>query len=129
MIQLILINRNGENIYLPETSRDKYRCYPEILGESLDMISGRRVTEIRGIVQKIEYSYDYMGNDLMRQVLSVLRGSSSFRASYLPDDSDEMASSVFMLESLEQPIFAFSQSGQPYWHSFGFTLREVSPHD
>lgn len=70
MTQLILNN----TIVLPETSADKYRCYPAQLTQSIDMISGRRVVEVRGNVQMIEYAYDYMGNDLLRQILAVLRG-------------------------------------------------------
>ena len=69
MTQLIL---NG-GIALPETSKDKYRCYPSILNQQVEMISGRLVEEVRGTVQMIEYSYDYMGNELMRAVLEVLR--------------------------------------------------------
>ena len=74
MTQLILNN----SIYLPQTSHDKYRCYPTELGTQVDMISGRRVFEIRGSVWMIEYEYDYMGNDLMRQVNAVLRSGRSF---------------------------------------------------
>lgn len=81
MTQLILAN----SIYLPETSHDKYKCYPAQLGEQVDMISGRRVLEVRGQVQMIEYEYDYMGNELMRQVNSVLRSGQSFTVAYLPD--------------------------------------------
>ena len=81
MTQLILNN----TIVLPETSADKYRCYPAQLTQSIDMISGRRVVEVRGNVQMIEYAYDYMGNDLLRQVLAVLRGQTSFTVSYLSD--------------------------------------------
>ena len=58
MTQLII---NG--IYLPETSRDKYQCYPEELSVNVAMISGRTVREVRGHVQMISWSYDYMGND------------------------------------------------------------------
>ena len=52
MTQLIL---NG-GIALPETSKDKYRCYPSILNQQVEMISGRLVEEVRGTVQMIEYS-------------------------------------------------------------------------
>ena len=124
MIQLIL---NGQ-VELPETSRDKYRCYPATLSQQVDMISGRRVLEERGHVQMIEYSYDYMGNELMRAVLEVLRSGNSFPAAYLPDSGDQLVSSVFLCTSLTQPTFAFSRRGVPYWHNFAFTLREVKPH-
>lgn len=125
MIQLIL---NGQ-VELPETSRDKYRCYPATLSQQVDMISGRRVLEERGHVQMIEYSYDYMGNELMRAVLGILRGGTSFPVAYLPDEGDELVTGMFLTESITQPTFAFSRSGVPYWHNFGFTLREVKPHD
>ena len=125
MIQLIL---NGQ-VELPETSRDKYKCYPATLSQQVDMISGRRVLEERGHVQMIEYSYDYMGNELMRAVLGILRGGTSFPVAYLPDEGDELVTGMFLTESITQPTMAFSKAGVPYWHNFGFTLREVKPHD
>ena len=125
MTQLIL---NGQ-VALPETSRDKYRCYPATLSQQVDMISGRRVLEIRGHVQMIEYSYDYMGNDLMRSVLGILRGGTSFPVAYLPDEGDTLVTGIFLTESMTQPVMAFSRAGIPYWHNFSFVLREVKPHD
>ena len=125
MTQLIL----NSNLALPETSWDKYRCYPATLSQQVDMISGRRVLEVRGHVQMIDYSYDYMGNALMRQVLEILRGEASFPVAYLPDNGDTLVSGIFLLESLTDPSYAFDRYGVPYWHNFGFTLREVKPHD
>ena len=125
MTQLIL----NSNLALPETSWDKYRCYPATLSQQVDMISGRRVLEERGHVQMVEYSYDYMGNDLMRQVLGILRAGNSFPVAYLPDEGDELVTGQFLTESITQPTYAFSRGGVPYWHNFSFTLREVKPHD
>ena len=124
MTQLIINN----SIYLPETSRDKYRCYPASLSTRIEMISGRMVEEVRGQVQMIEYSYDYMGNQLMRQLLEVLRSGVAFPVAYLPDGGDSLVVSTFLTESFPTPAFAFSRSGTPYWHDVAFTLREVSPH-
>lgn len=124
MNQIIL----SGGIVLPQTSRDKYRCYEGNLSQQLEMISGRMVEEIRGRVYYVEYAYDYMGNALMRQVLSVLRAGGAFEAAVLPDDRDEMISSRFICTDLSQPAFAFSKRGQPYWHDFSFKLREVTPH-
>ena len=125
MTQLILNN----SIYLPQTSRDKYRCYPTELGTQVDMINGRRVFEIRGNVWMIEYEYDYMGNDLMRQVNAVLRSGQSFPVIFLPDNADEMSSSIFLTQSFPTPTFAFSRGGVGLWHNVSFVLREVQPHD
>lgn len=124
MTQLII-----EDIYLPETTRNKYSCYPELLVETIPMISGRMVSEVRGTVQKIQYSYDYMGDELCRKLLAVLRSGQPFTVVYLPDDGDEMVSSTFLTESLTNPTFAFSKRGKPYWHNIAFALREVEPHD
>ena len=125
MTQLIL----NSNIALPYTSGDKYCCYPGTLAQQVEMISGRMVEEERGHVQMIKYAYDYMGNDLMRQALTVLRRGKSFPVAYLPDEGDELVSGIFLCTSITQPTFAFSRYGVSYWHNFAFTLREVKPHD
>ena len=122
--QLILNNL----IPLPVTSHDKYKSYPVLLTQQIEMISGRMVQEVRGTVQMIEYSYDYMGNDLMRQLNAVLRSGNSFTVAYLPDESDEMQVSMFLCTDFPQPEFSFAKNGVPYWHNVSFTLREVSPH-
>lgn len=124
MTQLII---NG--IVLPETSGGKYKCYEGTLSDQIEMISGRVVTEVRGHVQYIEYSYDYMGNELVRKLLSALRAGTALTVKYLPDSGDSMKTSTFICEDLTPPVFAFSRSGKPYWHDIAFTLREVRPHD
>ena len=124
MTQLIL-----ENVYLPETRFDQYKAYPETLSQQVDMISGRRVMEVRGDVWKIEYSIEYVENDLVRQILAILRQQNKFTVNFLPDNSDEMLTSEFLLESMNSPTFVSSYFGTPIWHNFSFTLREVKPHD
>lgn len=124
MTQLIINN----SIYLPETSRNNYRCYPQLLTQQIEMISGRVVQEVRGTVQIIEYSYDYMGNDLMRQLNTVLRSGQSFPVAYLPDSGDSLVVSTFLTVDFPVPEYAFSRGGSPFWHNVAFQLREVSPH-
>lgn len=124
MTQLII---NG--IVLPETKGNKYRCYPSQLTRQLDMISGRRVSELRGNVQIIEYSFDYLGDDLCRQLLAALRSGQPLDVSYLPDSGNEMQSGTFLVQTLTPPTFAFSRYGVGFWHNIAFTLREVNPHD
>lgn len=123
MTQLII---NG--LVLPQTSRDKYSCYEEDLGSQLEMISGRLVTELRGKVQHITWSYDYLGDALCRPLLAVLRSGQPLAVAYLPDSGDQMASGIFVKTELTNPTFAFSRGGRAYWHNIAFSLREVSPH-
>ena len=87
------------------------------------------VTEVRGHVWYIEYSYDYMGNELTRRLLAALRSGAALTVRYLPDDSDDLEESTFLCEDLTPPKFAFSRSGKPFWHDISFKLREVRPHD
>lgn len=123
MTQLIV-----DGIYLPETNHDNYQCYPMELAETLTMISGRMVREVRGTVQVVSYRYDYMGNGLWRRLAAVLRSGGSFPVSYLPDDEDGLRTGRFLVESLTQPTFAFSREGVGLWHNVAFQLREVTPH-
>lgn len=123
MTQLII---NG--LVLPQTSRDKYSCYEEPLGSQIEMISGRLVTELRGKVQIITWSYDYLGDALCRPLLAALRSWSPLQVSYLPDSGDQLVTSAFVKTALTNPTFAFSRGGRAYWHNIAFTLREVSPH-
>lgn len=124
MTQLII---NG--ITLPETSHNRYRCYPAELGTQLDMISGRRVSEIRGNVQMVHYEYDYLGDAIWRPLAAALRSGRSMTVQYLPDDGSELITGIFLRESLQEPSFAFSRHGRALWHGIAFTLREVRPHD
>lgn len=122
-VQLII-----NDVLLPTTTRDRYSCYPEDLKEQLTMISGRVVEEVRGTVQKITYSYDYMGDAKCREVLGVLRSRGVKTVAYLPDNGDELVTSTFLVESITQPTLAFFQGGVAKWHNLAFTLREVKPH-
>ncbi|MBU5627703.1 hypothetical protein KQI82_12365 [Oscillibacter sp. MSJ-2] len=116
-------------VRLPQTSHDNYKCYPSQLGKQIEMISGRIVTEVRGTVQIIEYSYDKMPDEIYTALLAVLRSKQAFPVVYLPDDSDVMMSSQFICTAFPTPTFAFDVSGKAVWHNTAFTLREVAPHD
>lgn len=124
MTQLII----NSTIALPYASGDKYAAWEEPLSVQLDMISGRRVVEQRGLVWRIRYQYDYMGNALMRQLLGALRGGGILNVQFLPDTGDTLLTSIFLRESLTEPTFAFGRDGVGYWHGIEFELREVSPH-
>ena len=124
MVQLIV-----GGVALPQTSNDKYSCYPELLASQVDMISGRRVQEVRGTVQKISYSYDTLDNETWIALQNVLRSGLAFNVSYLPDNSNNMVSSLFLTESIGNPTFGFARNGRAIWHNISFVLREVRPHD
>jgi len=123
MTQLII---NG--LYLPQTSNDNYSCYPTALGTQIEMISGRIVEEVRGVVQVINYSFDCMDNTTYTQLMQHLRSNEPITVVYLPDDSTAMKSSKFLCTAKPMPTFAFDVDGKAVWHNVSFTLREVNPH-
>ena len=125
MTQLIINN----TIALPYASGGKYAAWEEPLSVQIDMISGRRVEEQRGLVWRVRYEYDYMGNALMRQLLAALRTGGALNVQFLPDTGDTLLTSTFLRDTLTEPTFAFGRGRVGYWHGISFELREVSPHD
>lgn len=129
MTQIILESR----VYLPRRSRDQYSCWEDVLATTLTMISGRQVTELanngKGYkVWKVSCTYDALPEKIYLESLEILRSGKAFTATVLPDNSRDMVTARFMVESMTPASFAFEDSGRPVWHGLSFTLREVAPH-
>ena len=125
MIQQLIINGN----LLPKTSHDKYWCHEVALGEDKEMISGRIVTEIRGMVYECHYEYDAFPDALWRTICGDLRRRAPLSCYILPDSSDEPIAATMKCTELINPTFAFEVNGKPRWHNIAFTLREEYCHD
>ena len=123
MTQIIL---NG--VYLPQMSHDRYACWEEELAETVPMVSGRVVKEVRGRVYKARWGCDVLDDETYKAALAVLRSGKSFAATVLPDNGEEMISSTFLVESITPATFAFAASGKAIWHGLAFQIREVEPH-
>lgn len=109
----------------PWVDGDNYQAYPSELGKSKRTIGGRLVTEIRGYIWVIKYSYDYMGNDLMRTLLQDLRNKTDLDVDFLVPDTDEMLHATFRCTSQPAPSVAFDYAGVPMWHNISFILESV----
>lgn len=123
---MIQITLNG--LDFPETSGDKYKCYPKDIGTTLTMASGRLVFEKRAEKTIVEYSYDYpdgIEDELMRRMLEILR-SNPIEGTVL-EDSGELRTEMLLCTNLTPPSYAFSINGIPYWHSVRFALEGVNP--
>lgn len=123
MNQLIV---NG--ITLPNVKGGRYTCYEDVLSESVEMISGRMVEEVRGIVYVVEYRIDSMENSLYQSLIPILRSGESFPVQVLPDNSSTMITSTFICTERPKPTFGMEHLGEPVWNNISFTLREVYPH-
>lgn len=119
-----------DGVELPQVSRDRYTCWEEELSVSKVMAAGNMVKEIKhpGKVWRVQYQFDTMGNELMRQVMAVLRRGDSFPAAVLPDNADTPVTAEFFCVSLTAPTFSFEKNGVGLWHNLAFELREVEPH-
>lgn len=120
MTQLII---NGTEY--PEATGDRYKCYPEDLGEDLRMISSRLVTEVRATITVIEYTFDSFEDSLMKTCLKDLRGRADLIVQYLSPEGSTMKTGVFRCTKKPAPAFAFSENGVPRWHNIQFKLEEV----
>lgn len=124
---MVQVTLNG--LDFPETSGDKYKCYPKDIGTSLTMTSGRLVFEKRGEKTIVEYAYDFpdgVGDGLMRQMLEVLRSKEPIDGTVLSDDG-ELRTELFICTKLSPPTYAFSIDDVPYWHNLSFVLEGVNP--
>lgn len=114
---------------MPETLAENYQCYDEDLGELLTMIPGNIVFEVRGTVKVITYYYEYFDDMLRKWCLSRLRKGKEVLVNYLDPNEDGMQTGTFMCTEPPRPVYYFSLDDQVFWTKFGFTLREVEPHD
>lgn len=118
-----------DDILFPSSTHDNYSAYELELKEQLEMADRSVTEETNGWIWRVEYSYDYMGVEKLRECLRVLRAGGVHTVSFLPDDADDLKTSQFLVESLSAPSLAFIRAGQGKWHKISFALREVDPHD
>lgn len=124
-IQLII---NG--VRCPTTTRDRYRSYEVEAKEVLTMADWSVTEEVVGLIQKIEYSYDKISDELWQLLRAELYRRGPKTVIYLPDNGTvKLVPSSFIVESITPPSLNFYMNGVPKWHNLAFTLREVAPHD
>ena len=137
MTQLIL-DIGGESLVMPESQKNGYTVHEEPLVQSIDMISGRRIREYRGMVWCVTYQYGYLSDDDRVKFLNICRKgtTSTIDCNILIPTTDEMVTSTFMVTSYREPKFAWGriimEDGQtrtvPLWGDYSIELREVKPH-
>lgn len=135
MTQLIL-----DGIVLPESIKDTYKVWREMLSTEVQMISGRVVRENRGFVWCIEYQHGYFDNETRNLLIaSCEKGKAQpITCGFMTQEGGEILTySDFFVTEFSRPKFFWSrqiQSGnvyvpEPMWADFSVQLREVNPHD
>ena len=137
MTQLIL-DIGGESLVMPESQKNGYIVHEEPLVQSIDMISGRRIREYRGMVWTVMYQYGYLSDEDRVKFLNICRKgtTSTIDCNILIPTTDEMVTSTFMVTSYREPKFAWGriimEDGKektvPLWGDYSIELREVKPH-
>ena len=133
MTQLILDTGN-EGITLPEVIKGAYKPRKEDLGETVTMISGRMVKELRGRVWRISYARGWFDDIEKDKVIAACeRGREQpITCQFLPPNGTEFITSKFFVTDFTYPVFQWSTEGEtpkPLWVNFAVELREVKPHD
>lgn len=135
LTQLIL-DVGGENLIMPEASKERYRAYLEPGFEDVEMASMRLTRELRGDVWRAEYQYDYFKTEMKNRVIAVCRKGQRqpIVCEILPPESDgERITSRFWVLNFTEPKFYWSKpvpgARVPLWGNFYLTLREVEPSD
>ena len=131
MTQLIL-DTEGVNLQLPESKKGGYTVTKQPLSNSVQMISGRTVREVRGNVWIVEYQYGYLSKEQMLNFLIACDKGirEPIECSFLPQESSaELTSESFFVEEYTRPKFMWSRSGEPLWGDFSVKLKGVYPID
>lgn len=133
MTQLILDTANG-GLELPEVIKKAYRPWREDLGETVTMISGRMVKELRGHVWHVSYSRGWFDDATKDRVIEVCeRGQETpIECEFLTPTGDTQTGVFFVLD-FSYPSFQWSRDDNgetvPLWVDFAVELREVKPSD
>ena len=137
MTQLIL-DIGVESLVMPESQKNGYIVHEEPLVQSIDMISGRRIREYRGMVWTVAYQYGYLSDADRIKFLNICKKgtTSTIDCNILIPSTDEMVTSTFMVTSYREPKFAWgriiAEDGRsktvPLWGDYSIELREVKPH-
>lgn len=139
MTQLIL-DIGGGSVTLPESKKGGYDAHEESLSVSVEMISGRLVREVRGMVWRVKYQYGYFDDETKNKVLAACRKGQQepISCAFLPPDGAGLKSASFVVTAFTAPRFQWSrpvagtdgaETAAPVWADFAVELREVRPHD
>lgn len=133
MTQLMLDTGNG-GVELPEVIRKAYKAWKEDLGETITMISGRMVKELRGRVWRISYSRGWLSDAEKDAVIAACEKGreTPIACQFLVPNGNETLSSQFFVTDFSYPSFQWDTNGEtptPVWTGFSVELREVKPHD
>lgn len=114
---------------MPYVSEDKYFCHEEMLGEDIEMISGKVFTEERGRVWVCGYTCELLNDTLWRAISPLLISKQQIPCLILPDTGDSLIPVSMKCSAITYPTFAYDCHGHALWHNISFALREVTPHD
>ena len=135
MTQLIL-----DGIVLPESIKDTYKAWREILSTEVQMISGRVVRENRGFVWCIEYQHGYFDDETRNALIAACEKGRTrpITCGFMTQEGGNILTySDFFVKKFERPKFFWSTEvaqgdifvPKPMWADFSVNLREVRPHD
>ena len=123
MEQLKLYTADGICLTLPKTKQ--ITMGGELAVKEVTMVSGRKVQYVQGFRPAFTAAWDYFPNDLLAEIISLLRKGGYFKVAYPGQDGKEKEG-YFSISYPNTAIFCFRDK-KPYWHnvSLTFSAQEV----
>lgn len=119
----IQITSGGTVLTMPRTRN--IEMGGEIVAKTVTMASGRNVQYIQGFRPSFTAEWDWFPNDLLAELVQMLRGGGFFYVEY-PDQDGNDHSGMFSISYPNTKVFRYVD-GVPMWRgvSLTFTAQEV----
>lgn len=129
MVNIKIYNK-GQTSFLELPKTRDIKISGEMVYEETTMISGKTVMDIRGYRAGFTATWDWFPNDLLTQVLTLIRQGGYFPVEFTDDTGTTEIKSYKISQSGQAAVFTF-RGGMPVWHgiTLDFTAQEVTANE
>ena len=123
MEQLKIYTTENNYLLLPKTKQ--LTLGGEMVAKEVTMVSGRKVQYVQGFRPTFSATWDYFPNDLLAELISLLRIGGYFKVAY-PDQDGSVKEGYFSITYPNTGVFMF-RNHIPIWHNItlNFSSQEV----
>lgn len=102
-----------------------------MLSSEVEMISGRKVREIRGYSWYISYQYGIFDDNTYIDLIKICEKGmrEPINCTFLIQENDKLINQKFWVETYERPRFMFSREGKAVWLNFSVQLIGANIYD
>ena len=129
MVNIKIYNK-GQTTFLELPKTRDVKNGGEMVYEETTMISGKSVMDIRGYRAGFSATWDWFPNDLLTQVLTLIRQGGYFPVEFTDDMGNTEIKAYKVSQNGQSSIFTF-RNNMPVWHglTLDFTAQEVTAYE